>query len=100
MTTLPSVIFDDDIDGDVDVQTDTDPTATTEMDNAVEQVSPTNSAIVDVEAGKVNGPLAVDKVTYYDENIESDEDNYIDDTPIAESSSTFKTVSAAPVCRG
>merc|ERR1719410_1158085 len=90
------MIFDDDIDGDVDVQTDTDPTATTEMDlvtNAV--VSPTNSAIVDVEAGKINGPLALDKVTYYDENIESDEDNYIDDTPIAESSSTFKTVSAA-----
>ena len=93
MTTLPSVIFDDDIDG--DEQTDTELTATTEMDNVVEQVSPTNSAIVDVEAGKVNGPLAIDKVTYYDENIESDEDNYIDDTPIAESSSTFKTVSAA-----
>merc|ERR1719410_886387 len=93
MTTQPSVIFDDDIDG--DEQTDTELTATTEMDNVVEQVSPTNSAIVDVEAGKVNGPLALDNVTYYDENIESDEDNYIDDTPIAESSSTFKTVSAA-----
>ena len=75
--TTESMIMDDD--PDYDYESSTSSTNAKEQNQEEWEGSAANSVIVDVEAGKVNGPLALDKVVYYDED-QSEEDNFIDDT--------------------
>merc|ERR1712176_152196 len=96
-TTQLNFIMDDDIDNDITTEFSTTVAENTMIlvDND-RKVLQSDSEIVQVEAGNVNGPLALDKVMYVDED-ESDDLNTVDNQDPLEEEQFDNTVASAIV---